>query len=87
MSHAGTTLQGYGLQIQAEILPGHGGAKYSDKTDKSPFSNSSGSLNEPVVEVLYCIFPDRYITKIDSFPSQHQVSDGMSKYFLILKVL
>ena len=36
---------------------------------------------------LWCILPDRYITKIDSSPSQHQVSDGMSEYFLILKVL
>ena len=33
-------------------------------------------------EVLYCILPDRSRTKIDSFPSQHQVSDGMSEYLL-----
>ena len=35
-----------------------------------------------MVEVLYCILPDRSRTKIDSFPSQHQVSDGMSEYLL-----
>ena len=28
-----------------------------------------------------------YNLKIDSFPSEHQVSDGMSEYFLMLKVL